>query len=355
MDLKPAPIEDPGEWDALLLSLPTPHLLQTWTWGQLKSRFGWSASRLGWRDAAGTPSAAAQLLVRSERGLKLAYCPKGPVLDWGDGELRSQALRGLLAEARGMGAFMLKIDPEVPYGDGSGESVEAELRQSGWRPSGDRVQFRNTLILDLHQDEENLLAGMKQKWRYNLRLAERHGVRVRHGDVEDLELLCRMYAETSIRDGFVIRAREYYLEAWRSFMERGLAQPLIAEVEGEPVAGLVVYRFGKTAWYLYGMSTDRHREKMPNHLLHWEAIRWAKEQGCEVYDFVGAPEQMEESDPMWGVYRFKQGFGAQLVRTIGAWDYPLRPAQYWAYRAFLPRVLSVMRMFGRRRVAAEVG
>ncbi len=101
------------------------------------------------------------------------------------------------------------------------------------------------------------------------------------------------------------------------------------------------------------MSTNQHREKMPNHLLHWEAIRWAKEQGCEAYDFVGAPNELDESDSMWGVYRFKKGFGGELVRTIGEWDYALRPAAYRAYRLLMPIALSVMRILGRRRVERE--
>jgi lipid II:glycine glycyltransferase (peptidoglycan interpeptide bridge formation enzyme) len=162
-----------------------------------------------------------------------------------------------------------------------------------------------------------------------------------------------MYTQTAARDGFVIRTREYYLQAWESFMDAGLAQPLIAEYQGQPIAGQVIYRFGRTGWYLYGMSTDEHRELMPNHLIHWEAIRWAKQHGCETYDFVGAPDELQESDPMWGVYRFKLGFGGEFVRTVGAWDYPLQPAVYWAYRLLWPRVLGVMRIFGRRRVAAE--
>ncbi|MFQ5943849.1 MAG: lipid II:glycine glycyltransferase FemX, partial [Anaerolineales bacterium] len=114
-----------------------------------------------------------------------------------------------------------------------------------------------------------------------------------------------------------------------------------------------IYRFGNTGWYLYGMSTNLHREKMPNHLLHWEAIRWAKEQGCKVYDFVGAPNELDESDSMWGVYRFKKGFGGQLVRTIGEWDFALRPSAYKVYRLLMPIAQSVMRFFGRRRLARD--
>jgi lipid II:glycine glycyltransferase (peptidoglycan interpeptide bridge formation enzyme) len=309
-----------------------------------------------WRDAAGTPVAAGQLLTRVGRlsgGLKMAYCPKGPVLDWRDDDLRSAVLDSLVDAARDEGALVLKIDPEVAYETGAAEAVAEQLLTTGWQRAPNPAQFRNTLILNLLQDEEALLLGMKQKWRYNVRLAIKKGVIVRRGTAEDLEMLFRMYAETAQRDGFVIRTRDYYMDAWGSFTQRGLAQPLIAEVGGVPVAGQVIYRFGKTGWYLYGMSTNQHREKMPNHLLHWEAIRWAKDQGCELYDFVGAPDELKESDSMWGVYRFKKGFGGNFVRTIGEWDYALRPSAYRAYRLLMPIALSAMRIIGRRRIARE--
>ena len=126
-------------------------------------------------------------------------------------------------------------------------------------------------------------------------------------------------------------------------MRAGLAQPLIAEVEGEAVAMAVLFRFAERAWYVYGASRARHRERMPNHLLQWEGMRWAREQGCTVYDMWGAPEVLEESDPLWGVYRFKRGFGGEFVRHIGAWDFPVSRAGYLFYGMLAPRVLAMMR------------
>ena len=163
-----------------------------------------------------------------------------------------------------------------------------------------------------------------------------------------------MYAETSVRDGFVIRGQGYYQDAWGRFMAAGLAQPLLAEVDGEPVGALVVFAFGRTAWYMYGMSRDAHREKMPNHLLQWEAIRWARAHGCETYDFWGAPDDFVESDPLWGVWKFKEGFGGQVVRHLGAWDYAPSPTLYKLYTRLLPRVLDLMRRRGRQATRAAV-
>jgi lipid II:glycine glycyltransferase (peptidoglycan interpeptide bridge formation enzyme) len=291
----------------------------------------------------------------------MAYCPRGPIVDWIQSEQWQPIVKDMVERIGARGAFFIKIDPgiEIPDVIENDDQIDKALAgqallDSGWILSGEQVQFRNTLTLDLTQDEEALLAGMKQKTRYNIRLAGRKGVSVREGTLKDLDLLYQMYAETSHRDGFVIRPKEYYRDAWGSFIERGQAAPLIAEVEGEAVAALIVYRFGRTAYYLYGMSRDAHREMMPNHLLQWEAIQWAKAAGCNSYDFWGAPHKIEEGEPMYGVYRFKLGFGADLVRTPGAWDYPIKPFVYRLYTTFMPFILAMMRTFSRARTRSQV-
>jgi lipid II:glycine glycyltransferase (peptidoglycan interpeptide bridge formation enzyme) len=364
----PSLVHDVEEWNRRLLALPGAHLLQSWQWGELKSHYGWQAARWLWTGDAGKPAAAAQVLRRQLTGLKgisVLYVPRGPCLDYADASLRQEVFRDLQDMARRGGAIFLKIDPAVEIGRGlpgspepaeepSAATLTSHLHTAGWRFSPEQIQFRNTLTLDLRQGDDALLATMKPKTRYNIRLAERHGVRVREGRLEDLDLLYRMYAETSLRDGFVIRHEGYYQEAWGSFMRAGLAQPLIAELEGAPVAGLIVYRFGPTCWYLYGMSREAHREAMPNHILQWEAIRWARAHGCTVYDFWGAPDRLGPDDPMWGVYRFKEGFGAELIRTLGAWDYPARPTLYAVYTRLLPRLLELLRARGRRQTARSL-
>jgi lipid II:glycine glycyltransferase (peptidoglycan interpeptide bridge formation enzyme) len=362
------PAANAAEWEAALAALPHGHLLQSWEWGAFKERYGWRARRLCWQTPAGP--AAAQVLTRTAlRGLKVLYVPKGPLLDWAAAPLRAQVLAALEALARRERAILIKIDPDVALSVGLpgaeqaqpvGQSLVAELAQRSWRCSPDQIQFRNTVLLDLRRDEAELLAAMKQKTRYNLRLAERKGVRVRPGSTADLDLLYQLYAETSLRDGFVIRSPGYYHDVWGSFMAAGLAQPFIAEVAAagaapEPVGALVVFRHGRTAWYMYGMSRAAHRDKMPNHLLQWHAIRWARDQGCATYDFWGAPDHFVESDPLWGVWKFKEGFGGQLVRHIGAWDYAPSPLLYRLYTAVLPRMLAVMRRRGRGVVSNDAG
>jgi peptidoglycan pentaglycine glycine transferase (the first glycine) len=361
MDLQLVRVNDTREWNDLLTHGICGHLLQSWEWGQFKEHYGWKAERLCWVDPGGVAKAAAQVLSRSVAShFSILYCPRGPALDWSDEELRPTILSELKAHAYSHKAIFAKIDPEIPIGfdrlespverkHPMGEALLQDLKHLGWRSSREQIQFRNTMLLNLQPPEEELLAGMKQKTRYNIRLAAKRGVRVRKGTQADLDLLYQMYAETSLRDHFTIRDPGYYQHAWGSFLAEGRAQPFIAEVEGEPIAGIIVFHFGDRATYMYGMSRLAHREKMPNHLLQWEAIRWAKAKGCSTYDFWGAPDRFDPADPMWGVFRFKEGFGSEIVHTIGAWDYPARPLLYQLYSLVLPGILAAMRKVGRKK------
>jgi lipid II:glycine glycyltransferase (peptidoglycan interpeptide bridge formation enzyme) len=270
------------------------------------------------------------------------------------------------------------MDPDVVLGtgvpasgedvqDSTGQAVMSDLKRRGWEYASDQIQFKNTVLIDLNPSEEELLARMKQKTRYNVRLAEKKGVSLRVGTLEDLGMLYKMYAETSVRDGFVIRDEGYYQTVWKLFMSRDQsvivnrnsemphAEPLIAEVDDEPVAAIFVFYFAGRAYYVYGMSRDLHREKMPTYLLQWEAMKRAKAKGCTVYDLWGAPEVFDESDSMWGVYRFKEGLGGKVVRTLGAWDFAPSPLWYKMYSEIIPRVLDVMRSRGKAKTKQNLG
>jgi lipid II:glycine glycyltransferase (peptidoglycan interpeptide bridge formation enzyme) len=335
-------VSDRAAWNQVLLGLPQPHVLQSWEWGEFKTRHGWYATRWMLRDARGKPRGAALVLRRRlpHMPFGLLYVPKGPIIGRDDVEAWDAVLAHLERLGRSQRAIFVKIDPDVEIAQAS---VTQSLQRRNWRPSVEQIQFRNTMTLDLTQDDENLLAAMKSKWRYNIRLAQRKGVIVRLGTVDDLPLLYDMYRETSIRDGFVIRPFDYYKDAWGSFIDAGLACPLIAMVDDDAVAMVILFRYGDRAWYMYGASRNQHRNKMPSNLLQWEAMRWAKSEDCRIYDLWGAPDEPDESDPMWGVYRFKQGFGAQLVSHIGAYDYASSAMLYWMYSVAMPRVLGLMR------------
>jgi len=389
-------------WNELISKLPNPHFLQTYEWGQVKAKYGWSPLYAVW-DADGkwkvesdpsqlstfhSPVAAALILKRQilrnafSARLSILYSPKGPLLDWTNQSLRNRVLNDLQSLAKKQGAIFLKMDPDVVLGtgvpasgedvlDNDGQAVVSELKRRGWGYSSDQIQFKNTVQIDLNPTEEELLSRMKQKTRYNIRLAQKKGVSLRVGTKKDLPLLYKMYAETSVRDGFVIRAEGYYKTVWETFMPKTNSpisnspvsklqlqitnyklpstEPLIAEVDNEPVAAIFVFYFAGRAFYVYGMSRDVHREKMPTYLLQWETMKRAKAKGCSMYDLWGAPDVFDESDSLWGVYRFKDGLGGKVVRTLGAWDFAPNPLWYKIYSEIIPRLLDVMRSRGKER------
>ena len=358
------PVADAATWEQVNAALPqAPHALQSWTWGAFKARWGWTMHPLQMVDEANRPVASALVLRRQLPRLPLAilYVPQGPTLDYGDGQVRRAALDGLQAYARARRAIFLKIDPPICAGRGAeeialdplGTAWQAALAARGWRYSASQVQFPNTVTLDLTRTDEELLAAMKQKTRYNIRLATRKDVVVRAVTAADFPLLSAMYRETAARGAFAIRPEAYYLDAWRSLQQDGLLHGFIATYDETPLAAILLVRSGPTAIYMYGASSENERQRMPAYLLQWEGIRWARAAGCTSYDMWGAPTRFDEQDMLWGVWRFKSGFNGDVVRHIGAWDFPARPFWYWVYATLIPRYLTLLR--GRSRNALHGG
>lgn len=358
-------------WNDLIIGLPNSHVLQTTEWAEVKSEVGWISHPLTWKNDKGEITAAANILVRTMqplgvgRKMAIGYIPRGPMLDWSDANLRQKVFKDIEQFTRERGLIFLKIDPDLESGRGIpgdesaqenplGKLVTDEIVQRKWRYSVEQIQFKNTAVLDLTGTEEDWLKRMKQKARYNLRLAQRSGVSIRLANDDELPALYHLYAQTAARDHFIIREEDYYLGVWRRFINAGMADALIAEVEGQLVAGVLLFHFGKRAFYLYGMSSPLYREKMPNNLLQWEAMRLARSKGCDVYDLWGAPDVFNESDSMFGVFRFKEGLGATVIRTVGAWDFPVKPVLYFIYQRVLPRFLDFTRFLRRSKLQQEV-
>ncbi|NPV07564.1 MAG: peptidoglycan bridge formation glycyltransferase FemA/FemB family protein [Anaerolineae bacterium] len=320
----------PG-WNSRLQHLPGASLLQTTQWGQLKSEFGWQALRH--ESGAGM----AQVLFRHTPIGRLAYVPLGPVC-------RSPSRLPVMIEelhrlCRSRGAFALKLEPNFRHND----PAVVLLRSLGFRPAFQSVQPRSTAVVDISAGEEEALARMKPKTRYNIRLAERRGVQVRQGTADDLETFARLMEETSRRDGFGVHPPRYYRRAYELFAPEGMARLFVAEYRSEPLAAVMVFAFAGVAHYLYGASSDRHRNLMPNYALQWHALRWARECGCHHYDLWGVPDEVGQNpaayldvevptgEGLWGVWRFKRGFGVEVVRRAGAWDYVYDRLAYRAY------------------------
>ena len=313
-----------AEWDSFVAASPKGHILQTSLWGTLKTRFGWEVDRVEVVEG-GVLVAGAQVLYRfiPTKLLSVAYVPMGPIVDWNDSRVVSVMMSALSRNARRRRALYLKVEPDRL----DDSDLVMSLTEHGFR-SAETIQPRRTIVLRLDCEEDEILARMKPKTRYNIRLAQRKGVAIRDGTLSDVTAFVQMLQDTGRRDGFSIHSADYYRAAYDLFVPHS-ARLLLAVYQGAVLAGMMVFVLGRRAWYMYGASSDHYRNLMPNYLLQWEAIKWARERGCLTYDLWGIPDQEEEvlerefpsrSDGLWGVYRFKRGFGGQVVRSLGGYD-----------------------------------
>jgi peptidoglycan pentaglycine glycine transferase (the first glycine) len=332
------PVTSRETWNSFVAGHPRGHLLQCWEWGELKATSGWSPVRLALFDEEHIV-AAAQVLRRSAPHVPLlaghlAYVPKGPVLDWSDDALYDLFMSALNRYLKQHGALTLHMEVGIETAEVGSELVRERLASL---QSARAIQPLRTIILDLAPDEATLLAQMKEKWRYNVRLATRKGVTVRVAETEkDVRAWYTLLQTTSTRDTFGIHTLDYYLYAWRLLAANEQACLLLAEHEGQLLAGIFVSLFARQAIYLYGASSNEQRHLMPNYILQWEAIRWAKHCGATNYDFWGIPESDAEDEAMAGVYRFKRGWGGRVVQFPGCYQYVYRPLTMKLAERFLP-------------------
>lgn len=343
------------EWNAFVSAAPTGDVLQSWEWGELKARGAWHPIRLALYEG-GRMVAAAGLLKRGLPlpGSSFLYAPRGPVLDFSRPGLIRAMAEALRQVGRRERAILVKIDPPVEDPGVAGELLSCGFVRSG-HAGGEGQGFggeqpRCVMKLDLGPSLDDLLRQCKEKTRYNIRLAARKGVTVRCGEtLDDMRTFYRLLQVTAERDGFLIRSYDYYRDTWEVLAARGLARLFLAEYQGQALSGAIAYLFGDKAWYTYGASSNEHRNVMPNYLMQWEMIRWAKESGCAVYDFRGVSPASDprDDDHLAGLNRFKAGFGARFVEYIGEFDLPLSPAGYWVWRHGKPRAQAAMKRFAR--------
>jgi peptidoglycan pentaglycine glycine transferase (the first glycine) len=339
-------IDDRERWNRYVESAATGYITQTFEWGELGDHLGGEIVRLGALEGSELHGAMVIVIARmAPLGRRYLYVPRGPVVD----DPASPALAALVAEARRVarraGAFMLKVEPNVP--DGDARWLEA-LARLGFRRNPHAMHPRRSWVVDIRPSEQELLANMKMTWRYNIRAAERKGVKVRAAtDLGDIDAWYGLYQQTAARDGFFIHPKAHYAKVLELYRARGAAVQYLAEYEGTPIAGLIVVRCGAIATSMYSASANQHRERRPNHLLQWTAMRWAKAQGCTLYDFRAIAETLEPAEPDYSLYTYKEGFGGYSVLTLEGHDLPYNAPLYWAYR----QSLSLKRALVRRRFA----
>ena len=326
-------------WDAFVAQAPQGHLLQSSGWGRFKAHYGWQVE-LVVIEKDGKICGGAQVLYRSTPLGTVAYLPRGPVADLQDTPLVGLLFEEIHRRSRRRGAIYLKAEPNVAQAQ--------PLLSLGFRPSSQRIQPPTTIHVDLTPTPEPILASFKSKTRYNIGLAQRRGVEVYRGGMQDVFVFHQLLRETAHRDRFFIRPVSYYRLVLETLGKA--VQIFLARYQGQVLGGIIVGTFGPEGIYLYGASSKAHRNLMPNHLLQWEAMRWAKEQGCTRYDMWGVPGEVRDSDEaaypqgdepdrgLWGVYRFKRGFSETVVHYAGAFDYIYSPARFWLWQRLVPIV-----------------
>jgi peptidoglycan pentaglycine glycine transferase (the first glycine) len=343
-------IENPTDWNRLLAQVPNGHILQTWEWGEVKRQTGWSPERLAFfRDGRVVAAASVSRRPVFGTGFGVAYCQKGPALDYTDAALFGAVLEYLKGHAHHRRCIFLKVDPDV---EATQPGDAAALREAGFVPAAGQVQTRSTVITDLRGTEQEMMSRMGATWRRYIRKAAREGVAVRRGSSSDLPRFYELTEETERRQGFIIRPFWYYESAFRHLSGAGLAELLLAEVEGRVEAALVACQVGRRAWYLWGAASEMGLRSHAAHLLQWHTMQWARERGCDSYDMWGAPDDpTDKDDPLSGVYYFKQGFGGRHVRMVGAYDYVVSALPYRLWNEALPRYIRLIRWLRGERAA----
>jgi hypothetical protein len=292
----------PAGWDAALAGAGSPPpLTQSWGYGAVQAREGWSVERVALAGGG-----LATVLLQGGGPLRWAYVPRGPVP-------ATPAAVGQLADwARERRLARLRVEPEAPP-----EFAEA-VRHLGFRPAAD-VQPRHTLIVPLGTEDE-MIARCKPKHRYNIRLALKRGVTVAEG--ADAGELWRQTRGTEQIHGISLPGEAHYgnrleLLAW--------CRTYVASHEGRPLSASLVARYGGRAYYLFGGDNREQRQLMPNYAVQWVAMRAAADAGCRDYDLWGLPPASDPSHPWYGLWQFKTGFGGEMVSYCGAWDLVLSP------------------------------
>lgn len=266
----------------------------------------------------------------------IMYSSRGPVCDIHNLEVLKQLTDGAKELAKKYKAIVLKVEPDIESKDQVFRDLVTNLGykiKDDAKDFKDEIQPRYVFRLDIKgKTEEEIMAGFKQKWRYNIRLATKKGVVIKEGTREDLKDFHKIMVETGSRDGFIVRSLEYFEKMYDELVPKNHMKLLMAYYEDKPISGVIPIFYGNKTWYLYGASSNSHRNLMPNYLLQWEMIKMAIARHDDIYDFRGVSGVVDENHPQYGLYRFKQGFGATFTEFIGEIYIPFKPITYKLYK-----------------------
>lgn len=346
--------------------------MQVPSWGEVKP--DWRAESIGWSEG-GQLVGAGLVLYRPIPRVKryLAYLPEGPVIPWHEGDLRPW-LDPLVAHVKAQGAFTVRMGPpvvarrweaqtvkdaiadpaagrlrdvEADVSEPRAAEVVAQLRRLGWQQGAERgtdgfsagqpryvfqVPFAGLSL-------EEIRGGLNQQWRRNIKKAEKAGVKVVEGGLDDLEAFYELYRETAERDRFIPRPLGYFQRMWTALRAEDPERMrlYLAHHEGDVLAAATMLTVGTHVWYSYGASTSRKREVQPNNAIQWRMMSDAYERGATVYDLRGITDTLDESNHLLGLLRFKAGTGGRAAEYVGEWDYPVNKLLHKAFGLYMAR------------------
>ncbi len=313
-------------WNEFLEKNESGHLFQTFEWGEFKKTQAWKSRRIMLKESE-TGEIRAVLAILEKRvpllGLKVWYLPRGPVLDFQNRELLEQILEFLIDLARKNKVMAVKISPEVILSEKT-KWILGLLKDKGFKETKHYELHKCTIRLDLTDDIGKIYSGFKKNTRWEIRKAQKDGVLVKRGeDEKDVKIFYQLYSQAMGKDRLPY---SYFKNLWETFKEDTLS--LIAFWQGIPVSAVFVSSFNKRAMYLFGGTNRKKPTHYASQLLQWEAIKWAKNQGIEVYDFQGIPCSKPKNPHEKGVLQFKDGFSGEAKELVGEFDCAFFPILY---------------------------
>lgn len=316
------------DWNNFLLREKPDAFLQSFEWGEFQESVRKNIFRFAVLNENEIIAVASVVEHNIRLGMKYWYIPRGPVVSNQNEEVMRLLIGGMTEEAKKSGAMFVRMDPAEKLGN----EIFSNMKMKKVAGS---VQPKDTLVLNLDLSEEGIMSEMKSKTRYNIRLAEKKGVEIFHGDLleENFEVFWNLIEETSSRDGIVPHGKVYYRKMLETLQESSnlCSRLYFARYEGKVIAANIVLFFDSYAVYLHGASSNKYRNVMAPYLLQWRQICDAKKRGCNKYDFWGIT--INNENPRWGgITRFKEGFGGEAIRYIGVYELPIENLKYRIYR-----------------------
>lgn len=332
------------KYNQFIAAASTGNIFQTYFWGEVKKP-AWQPIRAVLEEDSRIVAAA--LILKRQIPLMrrpLFYLPRGPVLkDWHDPAALENMLRGLLDLAAEHRAVFIKVDPLLEEGRGAAELLSRHgfIAATGHRDFGG-LQPRYTFRLDLEGEVEQIMNRFPKKIRYKIRYGPARGLEFSSGGEEALPEFMEIMDQTAARGDFVARDAAYYRRLFHIMGPAGAIDLTLGRFQGETVVAGITFAFGDKAWAVYGGQSDSHRNIYAYHALIWERIKWAKSKGVRWFDFFGVPGELDEKDPLYGIYYFKKSFGGEYCAYIGEQDLVLSRGYYGVWRWLYPPLYDLL-------------